>query len=266
MDDSKRISPPADQSASESRREFLHTFSLAAPLLLLGLRISAIDALAAKPDAAYNAREHYYGMGIDVSKCIGCGRCADACKTENNVPREPYYFRTWVERYVIAADGETMVDSPNGGIGGFPPPAHREGHPAHLLRPQAVQPVRQSALRPGLPGGRHLRDRRTAWCWWTRTTASAAATASRPAPTAPGTSTRRSTPRTSAPSATTAWSRACCPPASRSARPGARVFGELRQRSSPLARFMRFNEIQVLKPQLNTEPKVYYANLDGEVR
>jgi hypothetical protein len=29
---------------------------------------------------------------------------------------------------------------------------------------------------------------------------------------------------------------------------------------------MRFNKIHVLKPQLNTEPKVYYAQLDGEVR
>jgi hypothetical protein len=29
---------------------------------------------------------------------------------------------------------------------------------------------------------------------------------------------------------------------------------------------MRLNEIQVLKPHLNTKPRVYYANLDGEVR
>jgi Fe-S-cluster-containing dehydrogenase component len=47
---------------------------------------------------------------------------------------------------------------------------------------------------------------------------------------------------------------------------GARVFGEIEGRATPLARFIRFNELQVLKPQLNTRPKVYYANLDGEVR
>ena len=47
---------------------------------------------------------------------------------------------------------------------------------------------------------------------------------------------------------------------------GARIFGEVRLRTSALARFMRFNQIQVLKPHLNTEPKVYYANLDVEVR
>jgi hypothetical protein len=29
---------------------------------------------------------------------------------------------------------------------------------------------------------------------------------------------------------------------------------------------MRFNKVQVLKPHLNAEPKVFYANLDGEVK
>ena len=47
---------------------------------------------------------------------------------------------------------------------------------------------------------------------------------------------------------------------------GARVFGEVEKRATPLARFLRFNDIQVLKPNLNTKPKAYYANLDGEVR
>ena len=47
---------------------------------------------------------------------------------------------------------------------------------------------------------------------------------------------------------------------------GARVFGELDSRAGLMSRFHRFNDIQVLKPHLNTEPKVYYANLDGEVR
>ncbi|MBT8462115.1 MAG: 4Fe-4S binding protein, partial [Gemmatimonadetes bacterium] len=45
--------------------------------------------------------ERIYGMGIDINKCIGCGRCAQACKNENDVPDEPYFFNTWVERYLI---------------------------------------------------------------------------------------------------------------------------------------------------------------------
>jgi Fe-S-cluster-containing dehydrogenase component len=46
----------------------------------------------------------------------------------------------------------------------------------------------------------------------------------------------------------------------------ARLFGEVGERSSPLARFLRFNDIIVLKPSLNTKPKVFYAGADGEVR
>ena len=36
--------------------------------------------------------------------------------------------------------------------------------------------------------------------------------------------------------------------------------------ASPMTRFKRMNKIFVLKPNLNTEPKVLYANIDGEVR
>lgn len=47
---------------------------------------------------------------------------------------------------------------------------------------------------------------------------------------------------------------------------GARVFGEVERRATPLARFRRMNNVQMLKPHLNTKPKVYYANLEEEVR
>jgi len=46
----------------------------------------------------------------------------------------------------------------------------------------------------------------------------------------------------------------------------ARLFGDLNSGASPLTRFKRMNKIHVLKPGLNTEPKVLYSGLDGEVR
>ena len=61
----------------------------------------------------------WYGIGIDIEKCIGCGRCAKSCKLENDVPMEPFFFRSWVEQYTIKKDGEVKVESPNGGIDGF---------------------------------------------------------------------------------------------------------------------------------------------------
>ena len=70
-------------------------------------------------DVDYNWDEHSYVYLIDTRKCIGCGSCVRACSRENDVP--PKYFRTWVERYRISRSGEPEVDSPNGGMDGFEP-------------------------------------------------------------------------------------------------------------------------------------------------
>jgi len=75
----------------------------------------------------YYAPDHKWLMALDVDRCIGCGKCVEACKAENGVPDN--YFRTWIERYVIKrpeagsgdSRGETVVDSTDGGIGGFKP-------------------------------------------------------------------------------------------------------------------------------------------------
>lgn len=75
----------------------------------------------------YDPTQHKWVMAIDINQCIGCGSCVEACKKENKVPQGPY-FRTWVERYVIEkpkpgsgeARGKTHVDSPEGGMRGYP--------------------------------------------------------------------------------------------------------------------------------------------------
>jgi tetrathionate reductase subunit B len=107
---------------------------------------------------------------IDINRCIGCGLCAEACKKENNVCRKGPYFRTWVERYVIAKPepgsgetrGKTYVDSPERRHAGFPAAARSErSDPALLLRAEALQPLPSFAVRAGVPGGRDLR--RSGW-------------------------------------------------------------------------------------------------------
>ena len=36
----------------------------------------------------YDWTKYQWGFGVDATKCIGCLRCVEACKTENDVPRQ----------------------------------------------------------------------------------------------------------------------------------------------------------------------------------
>ena len=248
------------------RRDFLKTaFRLAPGGILFLLIPEAGHVLFAQESAEYDPSRHNYAMGIDVHKCIGCGRCADACKKENNVPREPEYFRTWVERYIIPAEGDAHVDSPNGGIDGFPE-LKSDGDILrsfyvpklcnHCANPPCVQvcPVGATFVSPD---GVVLVDKD--YCVGCRYCIQACPYGARYLhPT-----------QKVAEKCTFCYHRirkgllpACvevCPTK-------ARIFGEVGQRSSPVHRFLRFNDVTVLKSWLNTKPKVYYAGADGEVR
>src|ERR1035437_8463086 len=53
-------------------------------------------AAAAEPAIpGYDWSKHQWGFGVDAEKCIGCLRCVEACKKENNVALDPNHFRTW---------------------------------------------------------------------------------------------------------------------------------------------------------------------------
>jgi len=205
-------------------------------------------------------------MGVNIDQCIGCGRCATACKTENDVPDDPHFFNTWVERYMIFEDGEVEVDSPNGGIDGFPP-LERGGRTElrsffvpklcnHCDKAPCVQvcPVGATFM---TEDGVVLVDED--YCIGCRYCIQACPYGAR----------WMHPEKHVASKCTFCFHRlqegllpACvevCPT-------GARVFGDVDSRAGPLTRFRRLNDIQVLKSHLNTEPKVYYAHLDGEVR
>jgi tetrathionate reductase subunit B len=80
---------------------------------------SATGLMPASSPEVGDSEKPFWGFVCDNEKCIGCGRCVTACKIENKVPWEPEYNRTWVERYVFTHHEGVFVDSPNGGRDGF---------------------------------------------------------------------------------------------------------------------------------------------------
>ena len=215
---------------------------------------------------AYDPAAHYYGMGVEVDKCIGCSRCVEACKAENDVLREPFFFRTWIERYVIKKDGEVAVESIN--VKGKSSREATQDDPDvlrtffvpklcnHCAHPPCVQVCPVGATFATEDGVVLIDAKRCIGCRYCIQACPYGA--------------RYLDPRTkTADKCTFCYHRvrrgllpACvevCPTQ-------ARIFGDLRSKASRLVRFARMNKIHVLKPALNTEPKVYYAQLDGEVR
>lgn len=206
-----------------------------------------------------------YGMGVDVDRCIGCGLCASACKAENGVPDEPFYVRTWVERYVIRRDGSVEVSSI---VKAAPerPPAESEKEVLrsffvpklcnHCAHPPCVQVCPVGATFSTEDGVVLVDDKRCIGCRYCIQACPYGARYLHPV-------TR------TADKCTFCYHRirkgllpACvevCPTQ-------ARVFGDLRSAASPLVRLRRTRKTFVLKPSLNTEPKVFYAGLDGAVR
>ena len=254
-----------------NKREFLKDMILFIPAggVLHALAQQAHGLAAGDPgpySGDYDPSDHTYGMGIEVEKCIGCNRCVEACKIENDVPQEPFYFRTWVERYTIGGDGEAVVESisTQSQPGGDPGPEDRD-----ILRtffvpklcnqcanPPCVQVCPVGATFQTKDGVVLIDEARCIGCSYCIQACPYGA--------------RYLDPRTrTADKCTFCYHRiikgmlpACvevCPTQ-------ARIFGDMKSRASRLMRFERMNKINVLKPDLNTEPKVRYAQLDGEVR
>jgi Fe-S-cluster-containing dehydrogenase component len=70
------------------------------------------DKAASFPTTEYDWSKHRWAYGIDATKCIGCLRCVEACKAENDVIGDAQHFRTWVERYVyLEGEDNARVDS-----------------------------------------------------------------------------------------------------------------------------------------------------------
>jgi Fe-S-cluster-containing dehydrogenase component len=263
-----------------TRRRILNTLGAAVTgLLSLPLARSAKVAVQkvlvnAPAPRSYDPHKHKWIMAIDAGRCIGCGLCVEACKKENHVPEGPY-FRTWVERYVIAKPeagselprGKTYVESPHGGMKGaqeLPVPADQVQHSffvpklCNLCKHSPCTQVCPVGATFDAPDGAVLIDPN--YCIGCGFCIQACPYGC-----------RFMNPITK----TAEKCSLCYHRITRGLKPAcvevcptqARVFGDLMNLTpgDPLDVFYKTNKLQALKPHLGTDPRVLYAGIDKEV-
>ena len=241
-----------------TRRHFL--------ILVPAAALAWEHVVAGTPESApnYNMSEHWWGMLVDTEKCIGCGRCVRACQQENGVPDG--YYRTWIERYRVSevAGVETLtVDSPLGGINGFPvshDPGTKEFFVPKMCNHCADSPCTQVCPVGATfisPDGVVLIDEK--YCLGCRYCIQACPYGCR----------FLHPQKKVAQKCTLCYHRitkglttACCEVCPT----GARQLADLKNPNDPIHEFLKKHKVQVLKPHLATGAKLYYNALDGSVR
>ncbi len=235
-------------------------------LLLASAAATWAELTGAEPAGdAYRVADHWWGMLVDIDKCIGCGNCVRGCSNENHVPAG--FFRTWVERYEISVDSPTTaqphVESPEGAINGFPPSTNENVKSFfvpklcnHCADSPCVQvcPVGATFVSPD---GVVLVDQN--YCLGCRYCIQACPYG-----------TRFINPETqTADKCTLCYHRitkglttACC----ENCPTGARQLVDFKNPKDPIHAILRESKVQVLKPYMATGAKVYYKSLDGAVR
>ena len=252
-----------------SRREILN--GAGKFILLTGAAAAGLESLSGEAAAAgttpandsYKMAEHWWGMTMEVDKCIGCGNCVRACSKENDVPEGLY--RTWIERYHVK-DGDIehpTVESPEGGMHGFPPnsdPADKSFFIPKLCNHCSDSPCVQVCPVGATfvsPDGVVLVDQ--SYCLGCRYCVQACPYGC-----------RYIHPEKNVVDKcnlcyhriTKGLTTACC----EACPTGARKLADLKNPKDPVHNFLRTYKVQVLKPHMATHSKVFYKDLDGSVR
>ncbi len=264
------------EQAPCGRREFLHISARAVGASVAALLIcdlAELEAWAQETGAVphpaepilshYDWTKHDYVYLIDLRKCIGCGACVRACCLENKVPEG--YFRTWVERYQVSRTGEPIVDSPNGGKDGFEPTVIGQNITkafffpklcCHCTNTPCVQLCPVGASYRTLDGVVLVDEKRCIGCGYCVQACPYGS--------------RFIHPQTHVASkCTLCYHRitqglkpACvqiCPA-------GARKLGDRKQIDDEVARIIATEHVQILQPELLTEPNCFYIGLTREAR
>ena len=273
-------------SALRARRGFLRKIGRAATVVgavaatggvlrKAAAKSGAAAGRASFPTADYDWTKHRWAYGVDATKCIGCLRCVEACKRENDVPLTAHHFRTWVERVVyLEGEDQPRIDSQQDPVNIAASGSEGEYRFANryagakvekaffvpklcnqCTHPACVQVCPVGATYKGVDGV-VLIDHK--YCIGCRYCVQACPYGVRFFNEATGVSDK----------CTWCYHRitkglqpACvevCPV-------GARVFGDARDAQSPISLFIRNNRVQVLKPETGNGPNVYYVGIDKAV-
>lgn len=230
---------------------------------------------SAFPAPGYDWTQHQWGFGVDATKCIGCLRCVEACKKENDVPGDAHHFRTWVERYVYL-EGETTprIDSQHDPVNIAASGSQREYRFAnrykdakvekaffvpklcnHCTHPACVQVCPTGATYKSVDGVVLIDEKYCIGCAYCVQACPYGA---------------RFFNHEKQVSDKCTW---CYHRITRGLQPacvevcpvGARIFGDLKDKQSPISQFIRNNRTRVLKPESGNAPNVFYVGLDKDV-
>ena len=238
-------------------------------------KTEAPSAGASFPTKDYDWTKHQWGFGVDANKCIGCLRCVEACKKENDVPGNAHQFRTWVERYVyLEGEDHVRIDSHQDPVNIAASGSEKEYRFANRYKdakvdkgffvPKLCNQCTHPACVQVCPVGATYRTKDgvvlvdPTYCIGCRYCVQACPYGARLFNEEKGVADK----------CTWCYHRitkglqpACvevCPV-------GARVFGDQKDKESPISLFIRNNRVQVLRPESGNAPNVFYVGIDKEV-
>jgi tetrathionate reductase subunit B len=218
---------------SVTRRDFLRGVG-AAGAVATATTLSGCSGTVATNKAGEGPR---YGMVIDLRRCFGCHACAVACKAEQDVPLG--YFKSWV------------VTSEKGCY----PHVARQFSPVlcnQCDRPPCVEVCPTQATRQRKDGIVTLDEDVCIGCKYCIQACPYGA-------------------RYSDPASGTAHKCDFClhrieqgilPACVNTCNARARIFGDLNDPNSEISRIVCSTPIQALRPEMGTEPRVFYIGLD----